>query len=613
MASLGCSTFRFFEKTMQRLFFCVIAFCLVHVSSLTIAEDEPLLTVNAESSAMIEQYRKELDGLETSEAKAAALGKLLQFQLRFIDKVAVKETVKALLTLADGIENDAMRTRFLSVVSFTQSELGDYDGASKTAEMILTAQDRAETQLNLAEKFLDEQEEKKSDKPFDVIALLRKAVNGAAEAKDLGLEALALAVLGGELLKVNSIDEAKAAFQQSREKAAELEEIEERSVIGLIVRNNVRNSQTDEAIALVDSVQTDEMKAVLTGIIARTEASEGRLDAARKTVDSMKPGDVRDNVLAELGRQAAKTESATALLELSKAISTPERIEAFQQLLLEILVQEKRLDVAGEIVKASANPEECELTLSVHQLESLIDAGKFDDAEKLTETFTEPRLKAGAIHHLVRACVQAGEIDKAAQLLEDSRTEDEAATLAELAALVAAVADGTDRETLTETLFEILQAQLQLLDVKGAGKTLDVIVDSIRQVDDSARRVAYLLFLSRVSSELDKSRAVPILDELFTFLTGINDPMELKELVSREQHDPTQPILELDSSIDESTVKEQFFILYVNIAGIASKIGNSEKAKKSLAKATEMLAAEPELGVKLQKMLLIAQIYAEIE
>ena len=598
---------------MQKFSFRVVAVCLTLVASLAFAQDEPLLTANAESSAMIEQYRKALDNLETPDAQAAALYQLLNFQLRFTDKAPAAETVKELIALAVRIEKVSLRTQLLEAAIFAQSELGDYDGAVKTTENILAAQARAEAQLNLAEKFLDDQEKKKSDKPFDVVALLRKAVDGAAEAKDSGLEALALAVLGGELLKTGNVDDAKTAFQKSRGKAAELEEIEERNVIGLIIRNNVRSSQTAEAVALVDSMKTDEIKAVLTGVIARTEISEGRPDAARKTIDSMKPGDARDSALIELGRQVAKTESAAALLELSKMMSMPERVEIFQQQIIGHLVTEKRFDVAGEFATSSAKPEDFQFLLSAHRLELLIDDKQFDDAEKLIETFTDPRLKTGAIHHFSQACVQAGETDKAERLLADSRSEEETEALKELAAAATKAVAETNLEIRTETLFEILQAQLQLLDFKGGRQTLVAITDSVRKVENPAKRVPYLLVLSRVLSELDKTQARTTLGELFTFLTDIKDPMELKELVPREQPDPMQPILVVDLPVEESAVKEQFFILYVNIANVLSKVDDGETAKKALAKATEMLAAEPEPDVKLQKMLFIAQIYAELQ
>jgi hypothetical protein len=119
--------------------------------------------------------------------------------------------------------------------------------------------------------------------------------------------------------------------------------------------------------------------------------------------------------------------------------------------------------------------------------------------------------------------------------------------------------------------------------------------------------------------ELDKAQSKAMLGELFTFLVGIKDPMVLKELVpkkqpeSDEQKEPTQPVLAIDLPVTEAAVKEQFFILYVNIANLLIRIGDSETAKKSLGKAAEMLADEPDAAVKLERILLVAQIYAEIK
>ena len=594
---------------------CVAVFSIL-VSFLAFAQEEPPLTANTESAALIEQYQKELGELKTPESKAAALSRLLSFQLRFTDKAPAAETVKALLTLAESLEKGTLRTQLLEAVVFAQSELDDYDGAAKTVDLIDKPQDRAESQLNLAEKFLAETEKKKSEKPFDVVALLRKAVGGAAEAKDPGLGALALAVLGGELLKTNNVDDAKAAFQQSREKARELEEIEERNITALIIRNKIRGGLNTEAVALVDTVNTDEAKAALTGMIAVTEANAGRLDAARKTIDSMNPGNARDNALVELGRQTAKTEDAAMLLELSKAMSSPERSEMFQQEILARLAEEKRFDIAEEFAEGAAKPEECRLALSVRRLELLIAEKKFDDAAKLIETFTNPQLRAGATHHLASACVQAGEIDTAGRLLESSRSEDETAVLKELSAAATKAAAETNLDIRTESQFEILRAQLQLLDLKGARQTLAAMIDTVQKVENPVRRVQYSMVLAQVLSQLDKPQAKTTLGELFTFLVGIEDPMTLKELVPKQDSDPadpTQPTLVLDLPVDESAVKEQLFILYANIGNTLSQVGDAETAKKALGKATEMLAAEPDTAIKLEKMLLITQVYAEIK
>ena len=607
---------------MQRFSCRSAAAALFLFGTLALAQDapqpKPPLTANENSSAMIEQFRKELDGLKTPETKAAALSQLLNFQFRFADKTPAAATVKALIALAESLEKGTLRTQLLEAVVFAQSELGDYDGAAKTTELFDSPQDRAENQLNLAEKFLAENEKKKPEKPFDVAALLRNAAAGAVDARDLGLEALALAVLGGELLKAGSVDDAKAAFQQSREKAKELEEIEERNIVALIIRNSIRGGRTEDAVGLADSMKTDEAKAALSGMIAVTEADVGRPDAARKIIDSMKPGNAKDNALVELGRAAAKTEEAAKLLELSKIMSSPERVEMFQQAILGSLIEEKRFDAAEEFAKETAKPEESRLALSVRRLELLIEDKKFDDAVKLIETFTNPQLKTGAFHHLAGACIQAGEVDKAELLLGGTRTEEEIAALKELAAAATKAAAETNPEVRTETLFEILRTQLQLLDLKGVKQTLAAMADSVQKVENPARRVQYTLVLSQVLLQLDKTQAKPVLWGLFTLLSGIKDPMELKELVPKQHPnpdpaDPTQPVLALDLPVSASAVKEQFFILYVNIADLLSQAGDAETAKRALAKAAEMLAAEPEAAAKLEKLLLLARLYAEIK
>ena len=591
--------------------FPFIAVYLILIGSVASAQDEPPLIANADSSAMIEQYRQELDGLKTPEAQAAAFSQLLSFQLRFADKAPAAETVKALTVLAESLEKGPLRNQLLEAIAFAQSELGDYGAVTKTLDLIEKPQERAENQLNLAEKFLAENEKKQSETPFNVVALLRSAVDGAVAAKDPGLEALALATLGGELLKSGNTGDAKAAFQQSREKAKELEELEERNILGLIVRNKVHGGLTAEAVALAASVTNDDVKAALTGVIARTEAMEGRLDAARKTIDSMKPGDARDGALVEVGRLAAKTEPAAALLELSKEMISPERSDVFQGTIIRTLAEEKRLDIAEEFANGAEKPDDCRLALSFHRLDLLIDDKKFDDAEKLVEAFADPRLKIGAVGHLAMACIEAGKVDRAERLLESFRSVEEAAALKELAAAATKAAAETNLEIRTETQFEILRAQLRLLDLKGAKQTLDSMVGTVQKVENLARRVQYSLVLASVLSQFDKARSKTILADLFTFLVDLKDPMLLKELVSEEPSDSMQPVLVLP--VAESAVKEQLFFLYVNIANLLSQSGNGETAKKALGQAGELLGAEPDVAVKLERLLLLAQLYAEAQ
>ena len=601
---------------MLRLFSCCVAVCFLPIGFLAVAQDDPPLKANAETSAMIARYRKELGGLQAPDAHGAALCRLLNFQLRFDDKGPATETVKSLIALTGSLDKEPIRTQLLEAVVFAQSELGDYDAAVKVIEMITKPQERAENQLNLAEKFLDENE-KKSNKPFDVAVLLRKAADGAAEAKDPGLEALALAVLGGELLRANKVEDAKTVLQQSREQAGKLEELEERNVLALIVRNYVRGGLTTEAVALVESMKTDETKTALTGMVAVTEAQNGRLDAARKRIDAQNPGNARDNALVELGRVAAKTESAAMLLELSQAMSLPERVDMFQQEIILRLAEEKRFDVAEEFVKTTADPKKGLAALVVRRLEMLIDDKKIDDAAKLIETLTDSSLKTGAIHHLAAACVDAGEVAVAERLLEGLRSTDEIAALKELTAAATKAAAETNIDIRTETQFEILRAQLQLLDLKSARQTLVSLFESVRKIENPVQQIPRLLVLAQVWSQLDKSQSKAVLQSLFTLLVGIKDPMVLKELVPQKQPDaeradPSQPVLVLDLPVDESAVKEQFFILYVNIANLLVQVGDDDMAKQALGKATEMLAAEPELAVKLEKMLLVAQIYASL-
>ncbi len=608
---------------MQKLLFYTVATSFLLFGTLASAQEappEPPLNTNAESTAMIERFRQDVDGLKTPLAKAAALSQLMGFQLRFTDKAPAAETIRTLIALAEGLEKGPERSQILEAIVYAQSELGDYDGAVKTIDSIDKPQERAENQLTLAEKFLAEKEKKPAG-TFDVVALLRKSLAAAGEAKDPSLEALVLAVLGGELAKLGKTDDAKTAFQQSREKAKELEELEERNILSLIVRNEVRAGLNAEAQTLIDSAATDETKASLTGIAVATDAEAGRFDAARKTLDTMKPGNAKDGALLEFGRASAKTESAVKLIELSKLLSSSERTDMFLRELIAFLAEENRFDVAEELAKASSKPEECRLLLSASRLESLIKEKKFDEAAKLVDTLTDPRLKTGAIHHLAAACVQAGELGVAESLLAANRSEDEKAALKELDAAATKAAEEKNIEVRTEAQFELLRSQLQLLDLTGAKTTLSSMVGSVRALEDPVQRVPNLLVLAQVLSQLgDKAQAKQILGELFVFLVGVKDPMTLKGLVPKrkpeavsENADSPQPVLALDFPVDEAAVKEQLFILYANIANNLAKSGDAETAKKVLQQANEMLAAETEPEIKLQKTLLLAQIYAEMK
>ncbi len=585
------------------------------------------LATPPETVAMINQFRKDVENLKTPEEKAAALSQLMALQLRFADKTPAAETVQALLALATPLEKGQLRTQIVESAAFARCELDDFNGAVEATKLL---DKPAETCLNVAEKFISDAEKEKSGdekpaspkKPVDVIPLLKTALEGAIQAKDIGLEALTLAVYGRELAKQRKIDEAKTCFAQACEKAKGLEDIEERNVVGLVIRNETRSGLLVEATALANSRETDEQKEAMLALIAVTQANSNELDVARKTIDTLKTGNAKDNALIELAKKIAKTESAAKLLDLSQLLSAPERIDMFLQGIAAELISLKRFDVAEELCKASpAVAERIKNLAAVRQMETLIEEKKLDEAAKQIDLFDDPQMKNAASRHIAVEYIKAGNAAAGQKLVDATRTDEERNSLKELNDAAAKIAADPNTDARIDAQFEILQTQVQLFDLDGAKKTLASMLDTAKKVDDPAKRIPTLLVLARLYAELgEKPQAKTVLSELFDSLNGVKDLMTLKGIVPPKQakaeieagKDPAEPVLVLDSPVSEGDVKEQLFIVYASTADAFNKVGESDKSKQALQKAIEMLDAESNPNVKMEKRLFLAKYFAEL-
>lgn len=569
---------------------------------------------------MIEKCEETFKGLEKPEDKAMILFQMLSLETRLTDKEPARRTVRTLLEIAPTIEREAIRSQILEAAAQAQAEIGDYEAGIKTLSQIGQNAGRADGLLNLAEKIIGDNEEKKPEKPYDVTGLLRQAAAGAAEAKDPGLEAIASAILGRELAKQGKIEEARSAFDVSRNKARETEEIEERNLTVLIVRNQVQNGMVNDALKLIESVSSEENKQAFTALAAIALAQIGKTDESSKMLALLQPGDAKDNALIGIGRECAGKESAEKLLELAALTSSPERKEMFFGNVLPILVEKKRFDVAAELGKQSASATELATILKMQPLETLIEEKKFDEAQKFIDTLEDESLKQNAARHLVLARIKAANKEDALALAEAAQSDEEKKAISTLDAEMDRAAEIKDPDDRMTAYFEILEMQLQLFDLRGVGKTLEKMLQTISEHSDPAKKVLGKMLISRFLMELnDIDGAKKNIGEAVKMLDETKDFASLHGLVQEEQDstpfDPqdNSPRLALKTPVSEDAIQDQIFQIYLSASDSLAQMEDWTEANQTLQKIVRLAETETDPMKKAQKLLLLTQLQAEFD
>lgn len=606
---------------MARFFasFCVLISLFSTLAAQESEKPEPV-EPTPELLSMLGRSEKVLDDIEKPEEKAMMLFEILTYELRLTDKAPARNTIQKILNLVSSVEKASTQQQVYTTLAFALMEADNRDEAVQMAGRIQNPAARAETLLNIAERMIDSDDKNKSNQPADVTNLLKSVIAGGKEGKDPGLEAIGSALLGCQLAKQGRADEARNAFKDARNKARELEEIEERDVIALIVRGEAQSGMIPEATALIESVADEEKKQIFLGIVALTLAREGNVEGYKKYLDMLKPGDVKDNVLIGVANEWAATADAATLNVLMNQISQPERKSLFLNAIVPILAEKNRLDVISSLGSVTDNPDEFNLTVKVIQLEKLLQDKKFDEADKLIASFDDDRLKQAGSRHVILGRIKDGKTENIATLAEATLSADEKEAIAELDAQIKTVSELNDPVEKLSGYLEILQAQLSLFDLKGAKKTLEMMNPLVENADEPIQIISNRMVLSRFQTELnDKKAALENMNKLMQYLAEIKDIEVLRDLalveespeLAEQDEDSQQPIVNLKTPVDSSQINEALLKLYISIADVQAQSGDFAEARKTLQIAETKIDAELPAEKKFALLFLMSQMLGE--
>jgi hypothetical protein len=612
---------------------------VVFSSILAAAQEKPLpkkpelLQKTPELLAMIAETRQSLESLPNTQ-KIPVLFQLLDIELHFTDKQPAQNTIQQVLTLIPSVEKESIQAQIIEAVAFALADIGDYEQCVKTLDLIVKPLVRAEKQLNVAEKIIEDIEDKikKSNtdknetvKQFDATDLLRKSLAGAVEAKDAGLESLVSVILGRELAKQGKVDESKILFEKARKKARELEEVEERNLVAVMIRSLIIVDRQPEAWAMIETVTGEENKLFLTGQIAITLAQEGKITDAINLIKIIKRGDeIRNNTIAIIIRSLVKTITVEQIIELAGLSSSDE----FQQRLLENtyheLLNNKRYDIIAELAQFWGNVAES----NSYHLKLLTDAKKFDEAAKYIETL-DAVLKPQASRQLVLAKIeQQGEISE--ELLNQIFTtysEEEKKKIELFQQETENVLKIDNPEERLTALLQLSQFQFEIYDLRGVRKTLGLMLETVEKLDVPRISVEYQLLVAELQMNYDKSGAKKTFSQLQKYLDGIKDVRKLKGLFPNEsvQPEPTvsetstsqqsQPIVKLNPSpsADEIEGNNNLFQVYTQIGFLWYSVGENVEAKKFFQKAKEFADSESDVIRKVEKLLTLSLLLAQAQ
>jgi tetratricopeptide (TPR) repeat protein len=610
----------------------LITFCSIFAG----AQEKPLQKT-PELLALMAETHQSLELLPV-EKKIPVLFQLLSLELRFADKQPALNTIQQVLKLIPSVEKESIKAQMIEAVAFAQADLGDYVESVKTLDQIAKPSVRAEKQLNVAEKILEdiEKTEKSSTdkneavKQFEVTDLLRQSLAGAVEAKDAALESLVSVILGRELAKQEKVDESKILFEKARKKARELEDVEEQNIIALIVRNLILVDRQAEALAMIETITNEEDKLHLLGLATITLAQEGKIADAENILKVLKfeNNERKDNFISNIALDSVKTITLEQILALVKQISSPEVQKLLLVNMLDQLSKNNRNNIVAELVDHLENVAKNQLIPRLWHLKLLIDAGKFDEAAKFIETM-DADLKPQSLRQLVMAKIeQQGEASE--ELLNQffaTYSEEEKRKIEQFQQETENALKINDPEERLAGLCQVFdhQTQAELSDLRGAWKTLGAMLETEKKLYDDPRIIVnQQLTIADIQIQMyDKSGAKENLRQVQKLLDGIKDAREFKNPFRREPNqpestvsettEPSQPILRLNSSADEIEGNDNLFHVYVLITVMWYGIGENDDAKKTFQKAKDIADSESEVIRKIEKLLTLSQLLAQTQ
>ncbi len=539
---------------------------------------------------------------------------------------SARETIAAILATVRVVDKELTRQQALEVVVYALADLGDCDEALKTAATISKPASRAEVKLAIAEKMLESKGPKAA-----ALSVLHQALADAEEAKNAALEATCHGMLGKELARDGDKEEAVIHFQQARTKAREIEAVEERNVAAAIVRGEIEAGLIPEALDMIATITDAEMKQGVQGFAAVVLLKEGKKEESDKLFAFLKPGNVRNNVLMTMVRETADTITLEKILELASQVTEiaaeQQGKDAFLLAAAEAMSAINRMEVAAELIENIQDGTEAKRTATMElqstRLAALLDEKKWDEAQKLVDSFDDPQTSQAATRYILLNRLQADGGDDAAEpnatgeigkLADATFSEHEKALITEMREEMTKTAQlGSPAEQMA-ALSEILQTQFGLFDLFGAKNTLNQMLLAVEKLDDPASVIAYRMELSPIQLQLgDRAGVRKNSVALRQCMEGVTDLMTLEKLVSEAEaeHNPEAPIAVV-KPITEADIKDRLFEIYFAMTGMLMESGDHSEAQTAFGKAQQLAETENDPMKKTEKMLLLTRLAADM-
>lgn len=574
--------------------------------------DEPRFRTTPEVLALFEETKDAMDDLPSVDAKTAALFQLLTFETKLDDKSAARSTAERLMKLLPEIKSENVRNQLLEGIAFARAEMGDIEAGMQTLADIKNDVVRARSQLTLGEMLLFEVEAGNQPADLDLSDLFLRAAAGGSIENQPDVEALAMALLGREFGRQGKTGQSKVAFDNAAKLAAGLDREASRNLRLLIVRSQAQCGLVDLADARISEEADPEVKQVMALLVIQALAEKTQFDDAEKRASLSEDERIRDNAYALLGQAAAKTESGEKIAELAKKIGDAEMRSAHYGRILADMVTLKRFKEAFEVTEKAEVPPEMVASLRLMWIESLMNENRLDEATEAVKTLDDDQLRRTAGRHLLLKKLQNGlliaaQIDVQADFSPIEKEEIEALR-EESEAAGTKPGSLDDRLTLYSNIFG---KQMQLFDLLGGEKTLNVMQSLIGEETDPAKQIAHRLVLAMIQRDMgQKDKALENLLAVAATIAAVEDIMDLKDLVL-ENADEALP--QVAATITESMVRDQAINVLLSTVDSLIQMERWDEARTILRQAYDLNVQVSDPLKRCEILLFLARKSAELE
>ena len=457
------------------------------------------------------------------------------------DEEGIGMVIERLEDVSPSFSKAAERAQVTDAIAFLQVERGRPGDAMKTVYQIKLPRECGESLLNLAEKILSDRERPpvREQPTTDVLPILRAARLKAKEAKDIGLEVMAGAVLARELMKSGrsgDAEEAKTLFTEVREQAKGLEEIEERDFVAVLILYMIQTGLESEAAALVQGGRDEAVRDVFRARLSLAYLQEKNDEKAEQALKDIRENEAHDNalfhlLLARAERTDEGAPDAAGLEKIVRQANDPAFGAVVLDPTLKELVRAKRYETALEFDRL-VGESKSEYLLRSLWIQALCDDGRLSDALAVAGQIREEETKADFLK-TIRVAVgfsrfTAGDLEGMKEVLEPLRDETKIKEVAENVAAARKVDDPLERG---RQLDPLLNAQFELGDCEGAKETFLLLEATALQIEDPRRRFETLIGLLQSGSRFDdKTLSGRIVGELLATISDVADIPEAQRV-----------------------------------------------------------------------------------